>query len=236
MIHCYGVISMTHYYVKQPIQDTMTIDQGEDVFHIGVLRRLTAGDHIVLVHQGARALMTIETIDNDRITVSKNRDLSSRLKPFHVTLAVSLIRRDRFEILCETVFSLGADVIVPLKSTYSRPLAAHADSVNAHPEAFWRRAAFPARPLEGLRLEDYDYVFLLSEHEKSHTIKRALEEAKPNGTFLLIVGPERGFTQEEVASLIKRGATSVTIGDDALRSDAASVMALSMLKYRFMEA
>ncbi len=236
MIHCYGVISMTHYHVKEPIQDKMIIDQGEDVFHIGVLRRLTRGDHVVVVHQGARALMTIDALDDKKITLSKVRDLSRRDKPFHVTLAASLIRRDRFEILCETVFSLGADVIVPLKSTYSRPLAAHADSVNAHPEAFWRRAAFPARPLESLKLEDYDYVFLLSEHEKSHTIKRALEEAKPNGSFLLIVGPERGFTQEEVEALVRRGATSVTIGSDALRSDSASIMALSMLRYRFMEA
>ena len=50
---------------------------------------------------------------------------------------------------------------------------------------------------------------------------------------LVLIGPEGGFTDEEILGLKKTGAKVVSLGQSILRSNTAALHVLSVLKYLF---
>ncbi len=54
--------------------------------------------------------------------------------------------------------------------------------------------------------------------------------ASVNGKYLLLVGPEGGFSEEEVGRLGERGARAVSLGDHRLRTETAAVVLLDRVR------
>jgi 16S rRNA (uracil1498-N3)-methyltransferase len=55
--------------------------------------------------------------------------------------------------------------------------------------------------------------------------------ATPGSSVLLVIGPEGGFTEAEVAVLEAAGGVAVTLGDTVLRTETAAVVALALVEY-----
>jgi 16S rRNA (uracil1498-N3)-methyltransferase len=71
------------------------------------------------------------------------------------------------------------------------------------------------------------------EEEKKTTVKQIFreEKARQAKTFSVIVGPEGGFTEEEVARAVERGFTSVSLSSQILKVDTAVMAALTVIQY-----
>ena len=82
-----------------------------------------------------------------------------------------------------------------------------------------------------------DLNLLLYEGEKKTGIKevlKAAQEAKSEiKTIILLIGPEGGFSHEEVEMAVEAGFTPVSLGDLILRTETAPIAALSILRYEF---
>jgi 16S rRNA (uracil1498-N3)-methyltransferase len=52
------------------------------------------------------------------------------------------------------------------------------------------------------------------------------------GTLVVVVGPEGGLTDEEVAAFVATGANAVRLGSEVLRTSTAGVAAVSALLSR----
>jgi len=82
-----------------------------------------------------------------------------------------------------------------------------------------------------------DLNLLLYEGEKRTGIKEvltAVQEAKSEiKTIILLIGPEGGFSHEEVEMAVEAGFTPVSLGDLILRTETAPIAALSILRYEF---
>jgi 16S rRNA (uracil1498-N3)-methyltransferase len=62
----------------------------------------------------------------------------------------------------------------------------------------------------------------------------AAQEAKSEiRTIILLIGPEGGFSHEEVEMAVEAGFTPVSLGDLILRTETAPIAALSILRYEF---
>ena len=69
---------------------------------------------------------------------------------------------------------------------------------------------------------------LLAETEKALSLRDTLEEL-PSGTDLMFaIGPEGGWTEEEVLGFRDRGWTAVTLGQTILRAETAAIAALAL--------
>ena len=74
---------------------------------------------------------------------------------------------------------------------------------------------------------DANLPLFFYENETERTLRMALE-AKPNPTSIsLIIGPEGGFTEDEVTLSQELGLLSVTLGKRILRAETAPVAALA---------
>ncbi|MCR4890830.1 MAG: RNA methyltransferase, partial [Lachnospiraceae bacterium] len=63
--------------------------------------------------------------------------------------------------------------------------------------------------------------------------RRRIEELEPGGSLGIFIGPEGGFSEEEIAAAGEMGIDSVTLGRRILRTETAALVVLSWLIYRF---
>jgi 16S rRNA (uracil1498-N3)-methyltransferase len=69
---------------------------------------------------------------------------------------------------------------------------------------------------------------LLAESERRLTLKDALQSYAPSDDLLLAVGPEGGWTEEELALFSQAGWTSASLGSTILRAETAAVAATAI--------
>lgn len=81
------------------------------------------------------------------------------------------------------------------------------------------------------RLSEADLVLLLWEGEHTRTLAQALREAAAPRRVALLVGPEGGFEEAEVAQAVGRGAVPVSLGPLILRTETAGMAAVAMVLY-----
>lgn len=70
---------------------------------------------------------------------------------------------------------------------------------------------------------------LLDEEERSVRLRDALGTA--NDTYVVLVGPEGGFTRAEVEEARKAGFTPVTLGPRVLRTETAGIAVLAVMQH-----
>lgn len=78
---------------------------------------------------------------------------------------------------------------------------------------------------------DYDAVLIL--HESAIiSLRAALEGAPAAMRPLILVGPEGGFTENEIRLLAAAGAVPITLGPRILRTETAALVALSQILFQ----
>ena len=84
--------------------------------------------------------------------------------------------------------------------------------------------------LPDLAFEKYDLVLVAYENETMTTLKSVLRSFSGNSAAVLI-GPEGGFSESEIALLKNRGVVSVTLGNRILRTETAGMTLLAQFLY-----
>ena len=78
---------------------------------------------------------------------------------------------------------------------------------------------------------DADIKIVCNTLEMSKNIKKVLQDSKKSDTILIVVGPEGGFTDNEIKYLIDNGFVSVTLGKNILRAETVPLYLLSVINY-----
>lgn len=78
----------------------------------------------------------------------------------------------------------------------------------------------------------YDLVLMCYEHaDNPAETRRAIEQARDAQSVALLVGPERGWTPEEVEQARDAGAQIITLGPRIIRAEFAAAAALAWISY-----
>ena len=234
---------MQRYFIKEPLQDRLVIDDANQVHHMKHVMRMKKTDKIIVCDfEGTCFHMEIEAVTQTGIELKKLQALPNAKKSYHVTLAQSLIRKDHFELVFQKATELGADTIIPIET--ERTIIKLKDKSLDQKQKRWETIIQEASeqshrnklchletimPLKSLDFKYYDEVFVAYEQEKTVSFKKALEHVKKDANILIIIGPEGGFSEQEIAFLNKQGVTSVSLGPRILRSETAAMFALSAI-------
>lgn len=226
--------------------DDCTTDQvtirDEEAKHLARVARKKIGETIA-VTSGNGVLVTarIEQITKSEVICSVlSRSERVNELPVHLILAISLLKNpNRFDMCIEKATELGVHEIIPFISTRT---ISHRES----PER-WKQIARAAMKqscrcvLPQIHLtQDFSSLFknprfpslVLLAHERqtlSASIPHVLSSNQPISSVMLIVGPEGGFTDEEVDVAEGHGCHSVSLGRRRLRSETAALVGLSQI-------
>jgi 16S rRNA (uracil1498-N3)-methyltransferase len=162
-----------------------------------------------------------------------------------IHLFLALIKGDRFDLAVQKATELGVSSITPIVTTRS-VVRLSADRARSRLER-WRTIAVEALEQSG-RADDIEIREPLSfvealeevsdgarliawEGERDRVLARVLDESM--ASVALFVGPEGGFTEEEVALAIARGVQPVSLGPLILRAETAAIAVPGMIRAAF---
>jgi len=213
--------------------------------HLAKVLRARSGDDLILFNGDGREFAgAIEALRGSRVTatVGAGRHVD-RESPIAVTLVQCVPRGDRMDFIVQKATELGVARIVPVLSQRSvvRLDGKQSESKAAH----WRDVAVSACEQCGRnRLPDIAAPRQLINHLGESTamgLKLVLEpELKAPDTAMILggaveiaIGPEGGFSPDELEAFRVSGYSRVTLGPRILRTETAAIAAVTWLQTRF---
>jgi len=241
---------MARFYIPNPrIENGLLKVEGDEVRHIRKVLRLKTGDKI-FVFDGLGREFEGTIIEEGRasVMVKIQRSLSpKRDSPLEVTLAQSLLKGEKMDYLIQKATELGIKEIIPFFSSRSVPLLEKSRSLKRHHR--WGKIAIEASKQCGRgvvpkieSLQTYsdmlhnastDHLRLILWERDGIRLKKMLEGSKERKKIFFVIGPEGGFSQDEVEKAERVGFVAVTLGKRILRAETASLCFLSILQYEW---
>ena len=222
----------------------ITVD-GDEAHHAVAVRRLRVGEQVVLTDGAGTSARGAVASTGKRVFSVTVEDVTRLEPPVPEVVVVQAIPKgDRGELAVEVLTEIGVAGIVPWAA--SRSVAVWKGERAAKSLHRWRstarEAAKQARrpwfPTVSEMASTDEVVALLAGsdlavvlHEEA-TASLAGLEVPASGRIVVVVGPEGGLTDDEVATFVAAGAVAVRLGAQVLRTSTAGLAAVSALLSR----
>lgn len=229
---------MQQVFIDYPVSCGQVISFDEKVtHHLQHVLRMKENE-IIRVVNGEAFLASI-VYDNGvlKAVIKEKHDHDSEI-PCEVILAISLIKKDKWELLLQKCTELGVSRIIPFKS--SRTIIDDAkfndkksryEKILSEASQQCKRNVVPVledvvslKQLNGLA--DINCVAYESMTYPSSSLKDII---KPCSSILIVIGPEGGFSESEIDLLVNKGFQCVTLGKRILRAETACMYAISVI-------
>ena len=225
-------------------KDTIRISEAERHHLLNVLR-LKVNDQVeVFDGEGNRY---VASLCDTRTAPLQAKILQYQFHPHtppYITLFQGLPKFDKMDLIVQKTTEIGVNGIAPMVCQRSIPKSV----VPQKRTVRWQRIAneaakqckrphfahvFAPQTLEECLggVDHLDLLTLLWEGEKRQGLKEILRnhgEAKSVGLF---VGPEGGFTDEEVGVALQNGCVPATLSDNILRTETAAIVSVASVMY-----
>lgn len=219
---------------------------GEDVKHMFSVLRLRPGDTVTLCDgRGHECEAVLTAIGKDSAELKTGPIRESISEPVHrVTLFQCLPKTGKMETVIQKGTELGLFALRPVVS--ERCVALPGRDFDKKRERYQKVAEeaakqsrrgiipeiLPAVSLKDADLTPFDTVLLAYEEEHTVSLKQALGTSGKE--IAVLIGPEGGFSEEEVEMLLAKGAVSISLGPRILRTETAGPAAIAEILF-FLE-
>lgn len=219
---------------------------GDEFTHLKRVLRLKQGDDLAVFNgKGLEVTGRITAMDAGCAIVSVEGTAYGRLEsPRAIRLLQGLLKSDKPEFVIQKATELGVATITFFTTSRTVPISNGSKTKGTR----WRKAAIEAAKQCGrTRLPELTPVaafkdavtgctegvrLILWEGEgKTIPIKDALKNADPDSAITVAVGPEGGFSAEDVAVAEAAGFKAVSIGPRILRAETAALAAIAIIQY-----
>jgi 16S rRNA (uracil1498-N3)-methyltransferase len=228
-----------------PATGRTTLD-GEEARHAATVRRLRAGERLVLSDgTGTMARCVVDAVQAGRdphLTLTVEEHWTEEPPALRIHVAQALAKGDRGELAVELATEAGVDAIVPWRA--ARSVAKWEDGGRGEKALTrWRTTARAAakqarrahipdvtEPVSTTELAGLVATMSLAIVLDSDVPDRLTDLPLPGtGDILLVIGPEGGITDDELATLRQAGARAARLGTTVLRTSTAAAVALGAL-------
>ncbi|GBG12202.1 16S rRNA methyltransferase [Paenibacillus agaridevorans] len=254
---------MQRYFVApEQFNDGVVTITGEDAHHAVRVMRMKPGDEIIVSDGASRtALAAISEMEAQEVRADIKSLLPQDSEPaWLVTIAQSLPKGDKLELVIQKGTEIGAAAFLPFQS--ERNVVQYDAKKEAKRLERWGKIAKEAAeqshrhripPIAAVRswkellalIPGYDLAIFCFEREghAAHgvgirTVTERFRSTKLGAvaegeqpTVLLIVGPEGGFSEREAAEAEGAGAVIAGLGKRILRTETAGIVGLTCLLY-----
>jgi 16S rRNA (uracil1498-N3)-methyltransferase len=232
---------MRRRFIADSWTDTTASLTGDQAVHLARVLRAEVGQVYDIVANGFLHRAEIVAVSDKEVTFALHEELEADAAlPLHLLLAV--FKFDHFEWAVEKATELGVARITPVLARRTEKHLALAATKRVER---WRRIALEAskqsrrtdvpgiaEPVSlklALEREMSEVRILLSETEQETTLSEALGASKSELSGLaLAIGPEGGWTPEEMTLFTQHKWRHVTFGPRILRAETAAIAAIAI--------
>lgn len=218
---------------------------GNDYNHITNVLRLLPGDYIIVICNNAnKYIAEIETTDNEQVTakiLSKEKCSQTQIK---INLYSCLLKGEAWDLVLKKCTELGVNNFHPIIS--ERTIVKLKSEEKEHKIARWEKIIQEAA--KQCKRTDMPKIFSIKsfqeaiEFKKEESLNLIFWEDEKNTKLLnffplndkiqninIFIGPEGGFSENEILLTNKANIKSVSLGPNILRADTANITAVAII-------
>lgn len=246
---------MHRFFVdKSQVKGDIAFISGDDAKHLEKVLRLKEGDTIeVVVGEEQEYLGKVITLKGKshevKLLESVDRNQESSLK---ITLYQGLPKASKMELIIQKAVELGVNRIVPVMNARS-VVQLKTEKDQQKKQERWQKIAYEAAkqskrlliPEVALPMEFNEVIKNLSEEvqvvayedEKTTGLKdlpfmiKDKDQQASVPSIGLWVGPEGGFSKDEISTIKAKEGYAVTLGPRILRTETAGLTLISIVQY-----
>ena len=224
----------------------------DEARHLREVLRLKAGDEVYVFNGAGKEFQCrVEEARRDvaHLMVVREVEAARPESPLHLTLAVALLKGEKFDLVVQNATELGVTVIVPVVTKLA-DIRLRDESDVVKRVTRWQRIALEAAKQSGRAVvpeiaapvafatllhkasaEPQSNFLMFSERNgKSLRETRGLLTAKA-ARLTALVGSEGGWTDEELTTAHESGWRIITLGGRTLRAETAAIAVAVLLQH-----
>jgi 16S rRNA (uracil1498-N3)-methyltransferase len=202
---------------------------GDERHYLGRALRARPGERVrVADGLGAGVIAVLRGFEGDDAVLEAESPSDDVSEPWSLHLALCVPRGDAFDLALEAAVQLGAESLILLRS--QRTLA-NFDGGALQPERLQRRLQEACRQCERSRIPAVQGPLSLEQHlaqpgeglrifaseRGGQPLAQAVQGAPAKAVIRCVIGPEGGFTAEEVQAAASQAWSPVTLGPRPLK-------------------
>lgn len=224
--------------------DPVVLD-GEEGHHAATVRRIGAGEQVVLTDgRGTAAVARVDGVGAGRVEATVLEHRRHPPETPRVVVVQALPKGDRGELAVEMLTEVGVDHIVPwaAERSVARWRGERAEKALRRWRTTAREAAKQSRRVWFPTVGELADTAAVAELLAQASVRVVLHEAASGpladvpvpgrGEIVVVVGPEGGISDAELAVFSAAGAEPLRMGSSVLRSSTAGVAAVAALLAR----
>jgi 16S rRNA (uracil1498-N3)-methyltransferase len=236
-----GAVSAPVFLADDVSGDRLVL-AGPEGRHAATVRRVRVGEVVDVVDGvGGRATCTVAVVGRDTVELVVDRRTTEADPAPRLVLVQALAKGDRGELAVELATEVGVDEVVPWQA--QRSIVRWEGERGAKALARWRSTAREAGkqsrrarfPVVAESRSTAEVAALLQGAAASYVLHEAatdplaLQAFPAVGDVVLVVGPEGGVTEDELAAFAAAGALPVRLGPSVLRTSTAGTAAAAVV-------
>jgi 16S rRNA (uracil1498-N3)-methyltransferase len=185
---------------------------------------------------------SVSSVADDRVEFVLAEEVAAKTQVVPITLLLSIFKFDRMEWAVEKCAELNVTSVVPVIARRTEKHLAQAAEKRAER---WRRIAHEAAqqarrvapPEIGAPVKLADALqsqvqlrIVLAESERGATLREILHAQHDITSLALAIGPEGGWTDDELQTFEAAGWASASLGETILRAETAAIAALAIAR------
>lgn len=243
-------MTIPRIYSPEPMENKTNCELGADnLKYLKQVMRLKQGDKIRIFDGfGLEFEAVIKTFHTKSVLVELGKIIPATIKEIRIMLAQAIPKAGKMDTIVKSAAELGTDLIIPFNA--ARSIGRITGEKSSLKVARWQKiAAEAARSSHSSNITKISKVLsfvdmllhdsgdalklIFWEEESQKTIKdlftdRDISDIK---NIFVIIGPEGGFSKDEINKAKENGFISVSLGKQILKVETAVPAILSIIQY-----
>ena len=224
--------------------------RGSEVHHMKNVLKVSEGDSVSLFNgKGVELIGTVKEIGRDNVHITIDKKLEPRAESrVDVTLLQGFVRGEKNELIIQKATELGVKKIKFYASPWTKIKVKEDDRGKKEDKLFkvavdaakqCERSFVPEIKVYSSMEEAIDsssegFKIIFYEEERAKSLRKVLSNTDDiDSGVAVLIGPEGGFSSEEVIYAKSKGFISAGLGLRTLRSETAAISAVTILQYEF---
>ncbi|WP_349290096.1 16S rRNA (uracil(1498)-N(3))-methyltransferase [Thermoanaerobacterium thermosaccharolyticum] len=239
---------MRKFFVKnEDIKDGIARINGDDAHHIINVLRFKIGTKLIISNGKNQYIVTILDIENSSVILKIIEEYNQVVEsPINITLYQGLPKSDKMDLIIQKCTEIGIKKIVPVETEFSTIKIKEKNIYNKINR--WKKISLEASKQSGRSivpdvlvpvgfkdalesLNEFDLCLIPYEKETNMRLKDVLKKNFDAKNVCVFIGPEGGFSENEIMAAIEYGAIPVTLGPRILRTETAGIVTSSIILY-----
>ena len=233
---------MQRYFSNQLSNNTFTLSS-DDSYHIERVMRIKIGELIEVVYNNETYLCSVNSFNPVTCIIKEKLNENNEMNK-KIIIVQSLVNEQKMDLILQKCTELGMYKFIPYHAINSiiKDNGKMDKKIDRWQKIVKEASEQSKRNIipEVLNVMNIDELIeykadlkLICSTISDNKLKNIIRESNNYDTIMLVIGPEGGFNPKEEDKFINNGFIPISLGNRILRTETASICALSMINYEW---